>query len=263
MLNAEQIAARKGKLTGSRIAALMKGDAKEIHNLWLELTGQEFEHEDLSRVWPVQLGACTEVLNLDWYQLKNNTAVSRRGEVVVHPEYDWAAVTLDGWLDDLNCPIEAKHVGGREPLEVIIERYWPQMGWLMECTGASQCALSVIMGASEPIVEFIERDDNYIAEMIASGEQFMQHVANKTPPVVLDAVPAPIDASKVYDMSEDNVWGDQAMAWLDTRFAASENKEAEKILKSRVPEDAKKCMGHGVRITRDRAGRLSLREDSE
>ena len=188
----------------------MKGDAKAIYNLWLEMTGQEFESEDLSRVWPVQLGACTEDLNLDWYTLKNNSVITRRGEVVVHPRYDWAAVTLDGWIDDLNCPIEAKHVGGREPLEVIIERYWPQMGWQMEVTGAEQCALSVIMGASAPIVEFIPREDSYIAEMVTRGEQFMQHVANKTPPVVLEAVPAPIDASKVYDMASDNVWGDQA-----------------------------------------------------
>jgi predicted phage-related endonuclease len=264
MLSTEQIKARRGKLTASRIACLMQGDAAKIMQLWLEMTDDpSFVPEDLSRVWPVQLGACTEVLNLDWYQLKNNAAITRRGEVVIHPVHDWAAATLDGWIEDLNCPIESKHVGGREPLEVIIERYWPQMGWQMEVTGASQCALSVIMGASEPIVEFIPRDDEYIAEMIARGEQFMAHVRNRTSPVVLDAVPAPIDASRVYNMSADNVWCDQAIAWLNTLMAASENRDAEKILKSRVPEDAKKAFGAGVRITRDRAGRLSLREDRE
>src|SRR5580765_5201944 len=161
MLNAEQIAARTGKLTGSRIACLMQGDAEKIMQLWLEMTDDpSFVPEDLSRVWPVRLGECTEQLQLDWYELKN-AAVTRRGEVVIHPRYPWAAATLDGWIDDLDCPIECKHVGGREPLEVIIERYWPQMGWQMECTGAQQCALSVIMGANEPIVEFIPRDDGY------------------------------------------------------------------------------------------------------
>jgi predicted phage-related endonuclease len=264
MLSTEQIKARRGKLTASRIACLMQGDAEKIMQLWLEMTDDpSFVPEDLSRVWPVQLGACTEVLNLDWYQLKNNTAVTRRGEVVVHPQYLWAACTLDGWIEDLNCPIEGKHVGGREPLEVIIERYWPQMGWLMEVTGADQCALSVIMGANEPIVEFIPRDDEYIAEMIARGEQFMAHVCNRTSPVVLDAVPAPIDASRVYDMTGNNAWAASGAAWLSTQEAAASNKTAEKILKALVPEDAKKCTGHGVGITRDRAGRLSLREDSE
>ena len=36
-----------------------------------------------------------------------------------------------------------------------------------------------------------------------------------------------------------------------------------KILKSLVPSDAKKCFGYDVQITRDRAGRLSLRELQE
>jgi predicted phage-related endonuclease len=259
MLNAEQIKARAGKLTASRIACLMKGEAKEIYNLWLEMTGQEFEHEDLSRVWPVQLGSLTETLNLDWYEMKN-TAVDRRGEVVVHPSHSWAAATLDGWISDLACPIECKHVGGREPLEIIIERYQPQMQWQMEVAGASQCALSVIFGANEPIVEFIERDEAYAAEMVKRGAQFMQHVAKKTPPVVLDAVPAPIDASKVYDMTGNNSWAAAGNDWLASKSAAATFKDAEKILKALVPEDAKKCHGHSVQITRDRAGRLSLRE---
>ena len=100
MLNAEQIKARTGKLTASRIACLMKGDAKEIYNLWLEMTGQEFEHEDLLRVWPVQLGSATEQLSLDWFEMKNGLPVTRRGEVVVHPDYEWAACTLDGWVEE-------------------------------------------------------------------------------------------------------------------------------------------------------------------
>jgi len=259
MLNAEQIRARTGKLTASRIAVLMKGDAKGIYNLWLEMTGQEFEYEDLLHVWPVQLGSCTEQLNLDWYELKNST-VDRRGEVVVHPQYSWAAATLDGWISDLACQIECKHVGGREPLEVIIERYQPQMQWQMEVTGSRQCALSVIFGANEPIVEFIERDDAYAAEMVKRGAQFMQHVAKKTPPVVLDAVAAPIDATKVYDMTGNNAWASAASDWTSTKDAAALNKTSEKILKAIVPEDAKKCTGHSIQITRDRAGRLSLRE---
>ena len=70
---------------------------------------------------------------------------------MTHPTPTYA--TLDGWIDVLECPIECKHDGGREPLEVIVERYQPQMQWQMECTGADQCALSVIMGASEPVVQ--------------------------------------------------------------------------------------------------------------
>src|SRR5882672_8808400 len=89
---------------------------------------------------------------------KHRQIVSRRGDVVGRPFLIWAAVTLDGWIDALQCPIEAKHVGGREPLEVIFERYAPQVQWIMECTGSNQCALSIIMATAEPVVEFIERN---------------------------------------------------------------------------------------------------------
>jgi len=261
MLTADQISARTGKLTASRIGCLMHGDAIAIYNLWLEMTGQQFEQENLLRVWPVQLGVVTEQLNLDWYEMKNS-AVDRRGAVVVHPRLPWAAATLDGWITELQCPIECKHVGGREPLEVIIERYQPQMQWQMEVSGAWQCALSVIFGANEPVVEFIDRDEAYAIEMVRRGAQFMQHVADRTPPVVLNAVAAPIDASKVYDMYGNNQWASHADEWLSTRDAADAHKTAEKALKAMVPEDAKKAFGHSIQITRDRAGRLSLRKSA-
>ena len=60
---------------------------------------------------------------------------------------------------------------------MVIDRYQPQMQWQMEITGAKQCMITVIMGANPPIVETIERDDAYIAEMLKRGQQFMDCVA--------------------------------------------------------------------------------------
>jgi hypothetical protein len=256
-LTAAQIEARAGKLTASRVAALMKGDAEAIMRLYREMIGEEPE-EDLSDVWAVQLGSCTESLQLDWYEAKGGW-IARRGEVVNHPLHDWAACTLDGWVIDLGCPIECKHVGGREPLEVVIERYQPQMHWQMECTGATQCALSVIMGANEPIVEYVPRDVDYVVELMDRGAQFMDFVHRRVPPVVLPPAASPIDASKVYDFTGNNSWAVAALDWMGTEKQAKTAADAEKRLKAMVPADAKKCTGHGVRITRDRAGRLSLR----
>ena len=260
MLTVSQIEARRGKLTASRVACLMTGDVQKIMQLWLEMTGQAYP-EDLRHVWPVRLGEVTEQLQLDWYE-EHNGIVSRRGEVVVHPKWNWAAATIDGWIDALGCPIEAKHVGGREPLEIVIDRYAPQTQWQMFCTNASECALSVIMGANEPVIEFLPRDGNYINEMVSRGQQFMECVRSRTPPVALDPVPAPADASKIYEMTNMTGWKESADIWLQTYGAAMSARDSEKLLKSLVPADAKKCFGNGVRITRDRAGRLSLRKDT-
>src|SRR5262245_9200028 len=258
MLTEAQIKARAGKLTGSRVACLMTGDVEKIMALYLEMIG-EGEPEDLSQVWPVRLGEATEQLNLDWFEARNGL-LTRRGDVVVHLRYPWAAATLDAWCDALGCPVEAKHVGGREPLEVVIDRYQPQMQWQMEVTGAVECALSVIMGANEPIVEFIPRDAEYAGEMINRGRQFMHCVETRRVPVVLEPVAPPADATKIIDMTGNNEWASRAHEWLANLDAADTVKEAEKILKSMVPAEAKKCHGHQIQITRDRAGRLSLRE---
>lgn len=259
MLSSAQIAARDGRLTASRIACLMSGDAAAIMNLWRELVGDPgFVPDDLSGVWPVQLGSATEALNLDWFARKHGP-VSSRGDVVEHA-VGWAACTLDGWSDQHGCPVEAKHVGGREPLEVVIDRYQPQMQWQMLVTGAAQCAFSVIVAANEPVVDFIPRDDEYGAELWARAEAFMECVWTLTPPVALAPVAAPVIPAVTYDMAGRNDWASEAVTWLTTRQAKRDCDAAEKALKSFVPGDAVRCYGYGVEIKRDRAGRLSMKE---
>lgn len=262
MLSPEQIEKRKGKLTASRVAVLMNGVAEDVLRLYRELIGEE-PPEDLSDDWAVQLGNATEQLNLDWYAKKTKHDVYRRGEVVVHPQIPWAACTLDGWDDVLRCPIEGKHVAGREPVEIIIDRYQPQMQWQMEVTGATQCAFSVIFGANEPRIEYIERSQPYIDEMLRRGKRFMTCVAMHLPPLELPAVPPPppLENMREVDMTDNEVWKTNAGIWLQTYQAAKSAKDSEQVLKNFVAEDVRKAFGHGVRITRNKAGRLSLRAD--
>lgn len=184
MLSPYQLKAREGRLTASAVACLMEGDNQKIHALWQRLISGEPE-EDLSDVWPVQLGSCTEQLNLDWFEKRTGKKVTRRGEVVIHPEYDWAACTLDGWVGFV---IEAKHVGGREPLEKVIARYQPQLHWQMIVTGARKAALSIIEGTNPPIVEYIDFDEAYAAELWSRACAFMLCVQTLTPPVPVEPV---------------------------------------------------------------------------
>lgn len=259
MLSPAQIEARDGKLTASRVACLMTGDEAKILNLWRELVGDpSFVPEDLTGVWPVRLGETTEALNLTWFSRKHG-AISRIGEVITHAN-GWAAATLDAWSDENYCPVECKHVGGREPIEVIIERYQPQLHWQMIITDAKQVALSVIMGANEPTVEFLTCDEEYAAELLKRATAFMECVWELTPPVALPHITAPVKAEKTYDMAGSNVWASDALVWLENYGAAKVAKDAEANLKGLVPADAMRCHGYGVEIRRDKAGRLSLRE---
>ena len=68
-LTAEQLRAREGKLTASRVKVLMDGDDQALYDLWRELMSDpSYEQPDLSGVWAVQLGSLTEELNLNWYE---------------------------------------------------------------------------------------------------------------------------------------------------------------------------------------------------
>lgn len=262
MLTKTQIEQREGKLTASRVACLMTGDADKIMNLWRELVGDPaFVPEDLSDIWAVQLGSWTEQLNLDWYEKRTGRTLDRRdADPVVHPEHDWAAATLDGWDTHLNAPVECKCVGGFEQTAKILERYAPQAHWQMIVTGAKQCVFSIIEGAREPVIEVVPFDDGYGIELFSRAREFMECVRNLQVPVVMEPVAAPVRPEKSYDMQGNNSWGANAATWLGTRQAKKDCDASEKELKALVPTDAVKCFGYGIEIRRDRAGRLSLKE---
>jgi len=242
----------------------MTGDTEKIMNLWRELVGDpDFVEEDLSGIWAVQLGAHTEVLNLDWYEKRTGKPLSRRGDVVVHPNFDWAAATLDGWDDTLRAPVECKHVGGFEPTAKVLERYQPQAHWQMMVTGATQCVFSIIEGAREPVIEIVDLDKDYAAELLERAMAFMLCVKTMTPPVAIAPVAAPVKAEKVYEMTGNNHWAAQAATWISTRQAAKDFASCERDIKAGIPADAMRCFGHGITVSRNKIGSLSIREMKE
>jgi len=251
------------KLTASRVACLMTGDADRIMNLWRLLIGDpSYQEEDLSGIWAVALGTWTERLNLDWYERRTGKPLTQRGEYRVHPQFQWAGCTLDAWDDQIGAPVECKHVGGWEPREKILERYAPQAHWQMMCTGATSCVFSIIEGAREPVIEIMELDREYAATLMERAREFWRCVETLTPPVPPPAVAAPAPKPvKTYDMTGRNEWASEAVTWITTRQAAKDFAASEKALKALVPPDAIKCNGHGIQVSRNKAGSLSIRAE--
>src|SRR5215469_6734426 len=165
-LTDKQRAQRRGKFTGTGARTLMEGDPYKINDLYLmHIEDPRYVEPDFTDNWPVRLGEVTEMLNLEW-AAKKYGPVTRCGEVVVGGgSLDWTAATLDGWLSKRSCPIEAKCVNGRSLMDDIIARYQPQCHWQMMVTHAKECALSVIIGGAEPIVEFLPFDRKYAREI--------------------------------------------------------------------------------------------------
>lgn len=264
-LTEAQRLARSGKLTASRVNCLMTGDKAKIMAVWRELCGDPtYEEENLDEVWAVQLGTTTEQLNLDWYEKRTGRVLSRRGEVVLHADHDWAAATLDGFDAIIPAPVETKHVGGFEKRDVIIQRYQPQCHWQMECTGTKQCALSMIEGGRQPYVEMVEYNKEYADELMARALKLMEHVYNMTPPVEME----PVELKRIsrlvdYNFTGNNQWAAAANDWLRHKDAAKSWDASVETIKGLVPNDAASATGYGIVAKRDKANRISIKSLSD
>ncbi len=273
MLTLEQLRAREGRLTTSSVACLMTGDEERILNLWRLLVGDpDYGPEDLSGVWRVRLGDVTEPLNLEWYSRKTGRPLSRHGEVVICPAADWAACTLDAWDADLDCPVEAKHVSGRELRTKIIERYQPQCHWQMLVTGARRVLLSLIEGTNEPTIEEISFDEIYAQELWRRAELFMECVVSLTPPLTLPEVLPPIPKNQMRRFNLDDlsargeIWPNWARAmepellnWKNTVDQAKLNASAAKAIKEILPLDVGYVVCDAVCVSRAKNGAVSIK----
>jgi len=264
MLTERQQKAREGKMTGSRVATVVTGTDEDKYNLWLELTGDpSWKGPDYSNDFQVQLGNFTEQFHLDWIQ-RHTGLIEQRGTSLQHPKVEWAAYTLDGWATDHDLPVEAKHVGGYELPVIIIERYMPQIHWGMFCGDTDEAIFSVIAGTKEPRPVFIGRDQEYLDKLVDRAAAFMNCVHELREPVPNPFLKAPKPIySRIVDMTGNNAWATAASRWKENLEAHKAFDFAAKEIKATVPEDAKECFGHGIRVKRNKTGALTIKEDKD
>lgn len=258
-LTPEALAARRLGIGGSDAAKIVNGD---WHSLWLEKTGRA-KPDDLSGVWPVQLGVVTEALNLDWYERKYAVKVARRGEVVVHPQHTFMRCTLDGWDPVGRFVIQAKHVNAFAKIAEVRERYTPQVMHEMIVTGAVRGVLSVIIGAAEPVYELIDRDEFWEIDYIERCREFWRHVEEDRAPEQgrpMDVVPVAPALMRVVDMTGSNEWAAHAATWKRFKSEARAWETAAKDLKALVDPDVREASGYGITISRSKSGALTIKE---
>jgi hypothetical protein len=254
-LTPEQVAAREGKLTASRVGILMNGTAEAQTDLWREMIGDK-EPDDLSDAFPVQLGSWTEELNLNWIEREMGVEITRRGESIVD---GWMSCTLDGIATPPGCPVDAKHVNSFGKIEDAAHKYRAQMHWQMSLTGTKTSWLSVIRGNFAPEVVVVDWDQEYWVELYERALAFMACVNDLTPPHIFEPVVPPV-AGKVVSMEGNNAWSDAAARWVKKKADAADFEKAAKQLKEATPDDATKAIGHGIEVNRAKNGSLRIKE---
>lgn len=264
-LTDEQKAARKNGLGGSDANILMAGDEAAILHLWEVKTGHA-EPEDLSGVLPVIMGQWTEELNRFWFERETGRVVTNDGESRAHAEYAFMACTLDGLTvtaDGLPAIFEAKHVNAFSKIEEVEQKYMPQLHHNMAVCGVNKAVLSVFIGTLAWAHTEVTLDDWYLAELIDRETAFWRSVEANEPPPFLKPVAAPVPQSqwRTVDMTGNNAWAQWSGDWLENQKAAKRFKDAEKEIKALMEADVGTATGHGIKVTRSKAGALSIKAE--
>ena len=257
--------------TAACVIATNNHFGRNIHALWLELTGKK-EPDDLSWELRVQIGIATEQLNAKFYSHLSNDTVSTFGDTppfFEHKECDFLVAQLDGVIyreipkvgygPDLVSTtgvFEAKHSNHFAKIEDSRATYYPQLQHYMGVCDFDFAVLSVIMGNNQIKFLEVERDESYINELFEREIEFWEYVKKDIPPESEStSIRVPEKPVKTIDMSGSNEWGDSAGKWLETKEQADIHRKVDKKLKDMTAEDVRIAQGNGVKVVRDGRGR--------
>ena len=241
---------------GSDARIIMGSDEAALIRLWREKRG-EVEPEDLSGNLIVQLGVTTEELNRSWYERNTGHRIRDVQRRMTHSAIRWMAATVDGIVDDLEAVFESKFMlPWSFSEEAAAEKYMPQLQHNMWVTHLRSSVLSIITGGGKWVEITIPMDPLYLSILVSAEKKFWRCVQTGEPPRVVFAEPprARVEAVRIVDMNSSNSWAEFAALFRATRQAFLDHERA----KSLMPEDARECVGHGLRGRRSKSGAVSL-----
>jgi predicted phage-related endonuclease len=251
---------RRFFIGGSDARIIMGTDEGALVHLWREKRG-EAEPPDLSGNLIVQLGRATEELNRSWYERNSGRRVRDVQRRVKHSAISWMAATLDGIVEGLEAVFEAKFMlPWSFSEEMAAEKYMAQLQHNMWVTHLRTSVLSVITGGGKWVEIAIPMDPLYLSVLVSAEKKFWRCVQSGEVPHLINAEPPRprIEAARIIDMNASNSWAEFAALLRGTREAFLNHERAKSELKSLMPEDAKECIGHGVRGRRSKSGAVSF-----
>lgn len=253
-------AERAKGIGGSDANIIMSGDDLAILRLWQEKRG-DAQPEDLSRILPVQMGVWTEPLNAHWYKLITGNPVLMTSGAFVNPDHPFMRANLDGTTGE--AVWEAKHVNQFSKMDEVMAKYQPQLHHNMLCAGLKKAVLSVFIGTMSYEIAEVELDPFYADALMERETLFWGAVQSGDPPVSLPAVEAPKAPTKfrTVDFTGNNAWAANAADWLKHNAAAKTFEKSAKELKALVEPDVEKAHGHGIIISRSKAGALTIKQE--
>lgn len=194
----EWLKLRKTKITATDAPPIMGVSPwKNLSKLYQEKISEKNNTFITSRM---QRGIDLEPIARDLFTLQTG--------IVVQPmivSIGWAMASLDGFnqadsaIVEIKCPSNADHsiaLSGKIP-----NHYYPQLQHQIYVTGFSGCYYFSFDGI-DGVAVFVERDDEYIDELIKKEKEFYECLINRTPPFQND-----------YIQRNDKEWEEYAQKW--------------------------------------------------
>lgn len=262
-LTPEQIEKRKRGIGGSEAKKVWDGD---WHELYLVKTSQAPE-EDLSKKLQPQLGIWTEPFNAAWFEREAGWPVDRSmvGQTLVHPGAGFMFYSPDGQvtIEGKKGVWQAKHTNPFGDERDIVDASYVQLQHEMEVAGFDFAILSVLYGNSKFRFWRVERDADFIVQLMEKEAEFWDHVRTRRAPEnrIGGAAVKTIDPAelKTKDFTGDNEWADAAKRWLETAEAAAKHDAAADDLKAKIEADVGFAFGYGVVAVKNKKGALTVR----
>ena len=267
MLTEQEQKYRVGKFTGSLANAVMncKSEA-ELLKIWRQKVGLDAPDPE---TWAMKLGAHVESLILDHIESQNAhlaqtacSTITRRGEIVDHPEIKDICVKLDGYRAADDAVIEVKFLAPWRNKEEFLPSYYAQVMLQMLCTGSRNGILVVGQGTNEPVEHELVFDEAYAQELMRRAEAFLQSMRTLVPPVPEPPI-IPREKWRTVDIRvEATNWGsdllDHRTAYGETAEAAELHQAAGAAARALVPDDVGKCLAGVWQINRNKRGVLAI-----
>lgn len=262
--------ARLNKVTASTIRGILGSPEDQIRSYkTITQTHTAEEIAEIENNPPVMMGTWTECLNKLFLENALNIEVLNV-EPFVHPDNPIHTASPDGVVAKEFCDVptlvECKHTSNFTAVDTLYARYYPQLQWQLYVTGYELVIMSAIYGNNYRLpdsVTYVERNEEYIAEMVSKVDAWYEkHIINDEP--IVDDVAAPqfipLDMRKDYDYSTNNEWVNHSINFVMSKEQHDLHIKSKKELKNLIPNDAKTVFGGGVEIKVGKSGRTTFKE---
>ncbi len=254
------LASRTTAIGASEVAALFTGPGGECLSpfttpfvLWLEKTGQ-LEPADLTAEY-IEIGNLVEPVVAELYQRRTGRKVWQGGPFCVaeHPSLSFLRATPDRWVidaPDRSSPglLQIKNAnafkvkdwdtGVPDYIEIQVQAE-------MAVTGREWDSVGVLIGGSSFRSFDVERNDDFIAELIEQARHFWSLVESREKPD-LDASPRTLEAIKRLhpaDTGEVIRLPEEAVEWFDTLASAKEALKSAETAKTLAETKIREAIG--------------------